>query len=109
MRTSPSFISSSLQTKTCAMLALLPLVPAECEPTLYPIGAGLPAGEGSNLVCGFAVPRHCEEPRRGDEAIQASSHAAPGLLRFARNDGLRQQLVQGDRQVAHALAGGVID
>jgi len=29
--------------------------------------------------------RHCEEPRRGDEAIQ-NRHRRTGLLRFARND-----------------------
>ncbi|NEW93656.1 hypothetical protein DY468_17000 [Rhodopseudomonas sp. BR0M22] len=35
--------------------------------------------------------RHCEE--RSDEAIQGSVHGAPGLLRYARNDGV---LVRGE-------------
>ncbi len=36
------------------------------------------------------VSCHCEE--RSDEAIQGMALAAPGLLRFARNDSLRPPL-----------------
>src|SRR5262249_34290983 len=40
----------------------------------------------SRLPARFTHFRHCEEPQRGDEAIQKSNLSFTGLLRFARND-----------------------
>src|SRR5277367_1670726 len=62
--------------------------------TMAPSGISATASEAartlglatlSDFVFDGGGPRHCEE--RSEEAIQRPRDAAPGLLRYARNDG----------------------
>jgi hypothetical protein len=65
------------------------------------------------VPCAYAMNRHCEE--RSDEATQRPQperwpfeHGAPGLLRFARNDGSSARVMplrpEGDKNSAPAKA-----